>query len=147
MHLPFPHDLQQQCHACRRVDQGICRFPLRLSHEAFQQGCPTCHGGVSRSSAWTSRQCRENSFFWNGLRHLGDSWNAGKALEFLSSFLWRAPPLEMRREGREFFPDDEGKGSLFLSYEAETGLCWMWAGISCFLSSRDRFVEEFLELQ
>ena len=29
------------------VDQGICVFPSRLSHEAFPQGCPTCHGGVS----------------------------------------------------------------------------------------------------
>ena len=26
-------------------------FPTRFSHEAFPQGCPTCHGGVSRSSA------------------------------------------------------------------------------------------------
>ena len=26
-------------------------FPARLSHEAFPQGCPTCHGVVSRSSA------------------------------------------------------------------------------------------------
>ena len=26
-------------------------FPRRLSHEAFTQGCPTCHRGVSRSSA------------------------------------------------------------------------------------------------
>ena len=26
-------------------------FPRRLSHEAFPQGCPTCHRGVSRSSA------------------------------------------------------------------------------------------------
>ena len=26
-------------------------FPPRLSHEAFPQGCPTCHRGVSRSSA------------------------------------------------------------------------------------------------
>ena len=26
-------------------------IPRRLSHEAFQQGCPTCHRGVSRSSA------------------------------------------------------------------------------------------------
>ena len=26
-------------------------FPMRLSHEAFPQGCPTCHCGVSRSSA------------------------------------------------------------------------------------------------
>ena len=31
--------------------QGICGFPSRLSHEAFPQGCPTCHSGVSRSSA------------------------------------------------------------------------------------------------
>ena len=26
-------------------------FPTRLSHEAFPQGCPTCHRGMSRSSA------------------------------------------------------------------------------------------------
>ena len=26
-------------------------FPSRLSHEAFPQGCPTCHRGVSRSWA------------------------------------------------------------------------------------------------
>ena len=26
-------------------------FPTRLSHEAFPQGCPTCHRGLSRSSA------------------------------------------------------------------------------------------------
>ena len=26
-------------------------FPTRLSHETFPQGCPTCHRGVSRSSA------------------------------------------------------------------------------------------------
>ena len=26
-------------------------LPTRLSHEAFPQGCPTCHRGVSRSSA------------------------------------------------------------------------------------------------
>ena len=36
----------------------------------------------------------------------------------------------MRWEAREFFPDDEGKGSLFSSYEAETGLRWMWVGPS-----------------
>ena len=26
-------------------------FPMRLSHEAFPQGCPKCHRGASRSSA------------------------------------------------------------------------------------------------
>ena len=39
----------------------------------------------------------------------GDSGNGGTTLEFLSPFLWRAPPLEMRRERREFFPDHAGK--------------------------------------
>ena len=86
-------------------------FLTGLSHEAFPQGCPTCHRGVSRSSARKSRQCRENRFSWNGLRHLGDSGNGGTTLEFLSPFLWRAPPLEMRRECREFFPEHAGKGS------------------------------------
>ena len=41
----------------------------------------------------------------------GDSGNGGMTLEFLSPFLWRAPPLEMRRERREFFPDHAGKGT------------------------------------
>ena len=84
-------------------------FYTRVSHEAFPQGCPTCHSGVSRSSARKSRQCRENSFPWNGLRHLGDSGNGGTTLDFLSPFLWRAPPLEMRREYREFFPNTQVK--------------------------------------
>ena len=52
----------------------------------------------------------------------------------------------MRRKGREFFPDDEGKVSLFLSYEAETGLLWMWVGLACFLSSGVAYVGELLEL-
>ena len=112
-------------------------FPTRLSHEAFPQGCPTCHRGVSRSSARKSRQCRENRFPWNGLRHLGDSGYGGTTMQFLSPFLWRAPPLEMRRERREFFPDHAGNGSLLSSMGAETGLLWMWAGFSCFLSSGD----------
>ena len=105
-------------------------FPTRFSHEAFPQGCPTCHRGVNRSSASKWRQCRENRFPWNGLRHLGESGNGGTTLEFLSPFLWRAPPLEMRRELGEFFPDQAGKGSLISSYEAETGLPWKWAGPS-----------------
>ena len=40
-----------ECLASLRVDQGICGFPSRLAQEAFPQGCPTCHRGVSRSSA------------------------------------------------------------------------------------------------
>ena len=53
----------------------------------------------------------------------------------------------MRRECREFFPEHAVNGSLLSSYEAETGLLWMWAGLSCFLSSEDGYVGELLELQ
>ena len=122
-------------------------FATRLSHEAFPQGCPTCHRGVIGSSVRKSKQCRENRILWNGLRYLWDSGNGGTTLQFLSPFLWRSPPLEMRRERREFFPDQAGIGSLISSFEAETGLLWMWAGPSCFLSSGDRYVGELLELQ
>ena len=45
----------------------------------------------------------------------GDSENGGTTLEFLSPFLWRAPPLEMLRERRQFFPEHAGKGSLLSS--------------------------------
>ena len=41
MHVRFPPQLQQHCHASLRVDQVICGFPSRLSHEAFQGGFPT----------------------------------------------------------------------------------------------------------
>ena len=53
----------------------------------------------------------------------------------------------MGRERREFFPDHAGKGSLLSSYKAEAGLLWVWAGLSCFLSSGDGYVGELLELQ
>ena len=57
----------------------------------------------------------ENKFPWNGLSHLGDSGNGGTNLEFLSPFRWRAPPLEMLWERREFFPELAGKGYLLSS--------------------------------
>ena len=52
----------------------------------------------------------------------------------------------MRRERREFFPDHAEKVSLHSSYEAETGLLWMCAGLSCFLSSGDWYVGDLLGL-
>ena len=53
----------------------------------------------------------------------------------------------MRPERREYLTDHAGKGSLLSSLEAETGLLWMWAGLSFFLSSGDEYVGEILELQ
>ena len=45
----------------------------------------------------------------------GGLWERGTILEFLSRFLWRAPPLDLRRECREFYPEHAGKGSLLSS--------------------------------
>ena len=50
----------------------------------------------------------------------------------------------MRRKRREFFPDHAGKGSLLSSYEAETWLLLMWAGLSCFLSMETGMLGNFL---
>ena len=49
MHVRFPPELLQQCHASLRLDQGICAFPLKLSHEAFPGGFPT---GLSHVPPW-----------------------------------------------------------------------------------------------
>ena len=44
MNVRFPPELQQQCHASLRVDQGICGYPSRLSQEAFPR---RFHTGLS----------------------------------------------------------------------------------------------------
>ena len=122
-----------------------------LSNEAFPRGIPT---GLSHVPPWCDSILglkveavlrKQVSLEWTETS--GGLWERGTILEFLSRFLWRVPPLEMRRESREFFPDHAGKVSLLSSLEAETGLLWMWAGLSCFLSSGDGLVGELLELQ
>ena len=49
MHVRFPPELYQQFHGSLRVDQGICGFRSRLSHEAFTRGFPT---GLSHVPLW-----------------------------------------------------------------------------------------------
>ena len=66
---------------------------------------------------------------------------------FSLAFPVESASSEMRWERQEFFPNHAGKGSLLSSSEAETGLLWMWAGLSCFLSSGDGYVGELLEVQ
>ena len=53
----------------------------------------------------------------------------------------------MLQERPEIFPGQAAKGSLISSYEAETGLLWLWAAPSTFLSSGEGYVGELLELQ
>ena len=86
---------------------------------AFPRGFPT---GLSHAPPWCESidglkvnavQGKQVSLEWTEIS--GESGNGGTTLDFLSTFLWRAPPLEMRRERREFFPDHGGKGSLHSS--------------------------------
>ena len=118
---------------------------------AFARGFPT---GLSHVPPWCEsilglkvEAVQGIKVSLNGLRHLGDSGNGGTTLEFLSPFLWRVPSLEMRQERREFFPDHAAKGTRLSSKESETELLWMWAELSCFLSSGIGYVGELLELQ
>ena len=119
MHVRFPPELLQQCHASLRVDQVICGFPSRLSHEAFPRGFPT---GLSHVPPCCEsilglkvEAVQGKQVSLKGLRHLGDSGNGGTTLEFLSPFLWRAPSPKMRRESGEFVPHHARKGSLLSS--------------------------------
>ena len=92
---------------------------LWLSLEAFTPGFPT---GLSNVPPWCESilglkvgavQGKQVSLEWTETS--GELWECGRTLEFLSPFLWRAPPLEMRRKRREIFPDHAGKGSLLLA--------------------------------
>ena len=113
MHVCFPPELKQQCHASLPVDEGICGFPSRLFHDAYPRGFPT---GLSHVPPWCESilglkveavQGKQVSLEWTETS--GGLWEWWLTLEFLSPFLWRAPPLEMRKQRRQFFPDHEGK--------------------------------------
>ena len=112
MHVRFPPELLHQCHASLRVYQVICGFPSRLSQEAFPGGFPT---ELSHVPPWCESilglkveavQGKQVSLEWTETP--GGLWEWWHDPQFLSPFLWRVPPLEMRRERREFFPTTQG---------------------------------------
>ena len=91
-----------------RAVAAVSRFPSRgsrglwVSHEAFPRGFPT---GLSHVPPWSESILgltveavlgKQVSLEWTEAS--GGLWEWGLILEFFSPFLWRAPPLEMRRE-------------------------------------------------
>ena len=133
------------------MDQGICGFPSRISNEAFPRGFPT---GLSHVPPWCESilglkfeavQGKQVSLKWTETS--GGLWEWWPDPGVPLAFPAERPALEMRRERRKFFPDHTGKGYLLSSKEAENGLLWMWAGLSCFLSSGEVYFGELLELQ
>ena len=89
--------------ACIKVSVDFPRgFPTRISHDAFSRRFPT---GLSQVPPWCESilglkveavQGKQVSLEWTETS--GVSGNGFTTLEFLSLFLWRATPLEMRRE-------------------------------------------------
>ena len=135
MDLGVPLESPQGSQSSSRVGDYTCAILLSCSSsitlsfgwikgsvaslEAFPRGFPA---GLSHVPPWCEsilglkvEAVQGKEFPWNGLRYLGHSGNGGTTLEFLSPFLWRAPPLEKRRERWEFFPEQAGKGSLLSS--------------------------------
>ena len=124
---------------------------MRLSLEALPRGFPT---GLSHVPPWCesilglkveavqrkqgSLECTEPS---------GGLWEWWHDPGVPLDFPVERASSDMRPERREFFPEHAGKGSLLSSKEAEKGLLWMWAGLSCFLLSGVGYVGELLELQ
>ena len=119
--LEWGHARALSSRAVAAVSCFLSRGSRDLWHslEAFRRGYPT---GLSHVPPWCELilglkveavQGKQDSLEWTDTS--GGLWECGTTLEFLSPFLWRAPPLEMRRERREFFPDHAGKGSLLSS--------------------------------
>ena len=111
--MRFHPELQQQCHASLRLDQGICGFPSRLSHEAFQRGFPT---GLSHVPPWCESilglkveavQGKQVSLEWTETS--GDSGNVARP--WSSSRLSCGEPLLLRsdRNAGNSFPTTQGK--------------------------------------
>ena len=140
-----------------RAVAGGSPFPSRgsrdlsLSLEAFPRGFPT---GLSRVTPWCESilglkvealQGKQVSLEWTEISGgLWEWWHdPGVPLAF---------PVESASSGDAtgtpgILSRHTVKGSLVSSYEGEKGLLWMWAGLSCFLSSGDGYVGELLELQ
>ena len=101
------------------MDQLILAFPLRLSHEAFPGDFPT---GMSHVPPWCESILGLKVVVIEGKQFSLERTDTSAGLwEWWHDpgvpvdFLWRAPPLEMRREHREFFPEYAGKESLLSS--------------------------------
>ena len=110
----------------RRVDQGICGFASRVSHEAFPRGFPS---GLSHVPRWCESNLGMKAEAVQG-KQVPLEWTetSGGLLEWWHdagvplAFPVESASSEMPREHREFFPDQEGKGFLLSSYDMETGL-------------------------
>ena len=85
------------CHASVRVVKGSAvfprGFPTRLSHEAFTQGCPTCHLCVSRSRLESRGSAGKTVFpgmdwdIWGSLGMVARPWSSSRCYRKINFIL------------------------------------------------------------
>ena len=117
--MRFPTELQQQCQSSIRVNQGICGFPSRFSHEPFPRGFPT---GLSQVPPWCESilslkvdAVKGNQVSLEWTETSGGLWEWWDDPGILLAIPVESASFEMRWERREFFPNHAGKGSLLSS--------------------------------
>ena len=153
---PRPEWGHARVHSSRAV-AAVSRFPSRGSRdlwlclEAFPRGFPT---RLSHVPPWCEsilglkvEAVQGKQVSMQRTETSGGLWEWWHDPGFPLAFPVENASCSDARECQESFPDDTGRESILSSYEAETGLLWMWAGLSCFLSSEDGYVGELLELQ
>ena len=118
-----------------RAVAAVSRFPSRgstdlwLSLDAFPRGFSTrLSTGLSHVPPWwvSILGLRVEAVLGN---QVSLEWTetsrglleCGTTLEFLSPFLWRAPPLDLRRKCREFYPEEAGKDPSFRARRRKQG--------------------------
>ena len=132
MHVRFPPSCSTSVTITVAWIKGSVAFPrglpTRLSHRAVPRA--TVVGVDPRRESRGSAEKQVPLEWTETSRGLLEWWHDdGVPL----AFPVESASSEVRREYREFFPDQAAKGSLISIYEAETGLLWMGPGLSCFL--------------
>ena len=101
------------------MDQVICGFPLILLQEAFTRSFstglshvpPLCESILGLK--FEAVQGKQVSLEWTETS--GGLWEWWHDPGFPRAFPVESPPLEMRREHQDFFPEHAGKGFLLSS--------------------------------
>ena len=104
---------------------------------------PSCHELILRVAV---ESVQGNPVFLEWIGTSGSFGIVARPLEFLSRFKLRPPPLEVRRESRDSFPEEAKKGPSSRDEKEKRGSSKVVAGPSVFLSSGDGYVGELLEL-
>ena len=103
MQVRSPLELEKQCQVSCRVDIGIGGFLSRCQRPSQRPSFFESMLGVTVESVQFSQ------VYLEGIGTSGSFAMVARPLEFLSRVKLRLPPLVVRPEGRDSFPNEGGK--------------------------------------